>query len=193
MFRLLTLALLLSAGSLSAATFTVTNTNDSGAGSLRQAILDHQSAGGTNTIDFTVSGTVTLASNLPTFNTGDLTVNGHASGSTIDGAGSFRAFAADNALALTLNGLTITNCSNFFGPGVYFFRNGSLTLNLNDCVFTGNASPAGTATVFVQHDVSGTATVSVNRCTFSGGTHGAIILSTTVGSAVTIADTTISG
>lgn len=39
--RLLGLAFtFLAAGSLSAGTFTVTNTNDSGAGSLRQAILD---------------------------------------------------------------------------------------------------------------------------------------------------------
>ena len=45
--RLLGLALTaLAAGSLSAATFTVTNTNDSGAGSLRQAITDANAAVG---------------------------------------------------------------------------------------------------------------------------------------------------
>ena len=40
-----------------AATFTVTNTGDSGAGSLRQAILDANAAAGPDTIDFNIPGT----------------------------------------------------------------------------------------------------------------------------------------
>src|SRR5260221_3088616 len=39
-----------------AATFTVTNTNDSGAGSLRQAILDANTAPGADTITFSIGG-----------------------------------------------------------------------------------------------------------------------------------------
>ena len=39
-----------------AATFTVTNLNDSGAGSLRQAILDANAAAGADTITFSVNG-----------------------------------------------------------------------------------------------------------------------------------------
>ena len=46
----------LCATAVSAATFTVTNTNDSGAGSLRQAILDANGAAGADTIAFNVSG-----------------------------------------------------------------------------------------------------------------------------------------
>jgi hypothetical protein len=37
------------------ATFTVTNTNDSGAGSLRQAVLDANAAAGADTIVFDAS------------------------------------------------------------------------------------------------------------------------------------------
>src|SRR6267378_3796668 len=52
-----------------AATFTVTNTNDSGAGSLRQAILDANANAGTDTIAFNIPGsgvqTVNVLFQLP--------------------------------------------------------------------------------------------------------------------------------
>ena len=52
-----------------AMTFTVTNTNDSGAGSLRQAMLDANANSGANTINFNLPGaapfTITLQSDLP--------------------------------------------------------------------------------------------------------------------------------
>uniref|UniRef100_UPI0016047CB9 DUF2341 domain-containing protein n=1 Tax=Stieleria mannarensis TaxID=2755585 RepID=UPI0016047CB9 len=51
------------------ATYTVTNTNDSGAGSLRQAILDANANAGLDTIDFNITGTgthlITPATMLP--------------------------------------------------------------------------------------------------------------------------------
>ena len=53
----------------SAATFTVTNTNDSGAGSLRQALLDANANPGTDTIVFSIGSgvqTITLATIFPT-------------------------------------------------------------------------------------------------------------------------------
>src|SRR5216117_3333494 len=52
----LTAASLLQAQSLFAATFTVTNTSDSGAGSLRQAILDANANPGADTITFNIPG-----------------------------------------------------------------------------------------------------------------------------------------
>ncbi len=54
---------------LPAATFTVTTTADSGAGSLRQAILDANANPGTDTIDFAIAGAgihlISVASTLP--------------------------------------------------------------------------------------------------------------------------------
>jgi hypothetical protein len=62
------------------ATFTVTNTADSGAGSLRQAILDANAAGGADTIAFNIVGsgvhTIAPVSALPTI-TGVVTIDGY--------------------------------------------------------------------------------------------------------------------
>src|SRR4051794_13939532 len=56
--------------SAQAATFTVTNTNESGAGSLRQAILNANGNPGADLIDFKIPGggvhTIFVKSNLPT-------------------------------------------------------------------------------------------------------------------------------
>ncbi len=60
------------------ATYTVTNTNDSGAGSLRQAIIDSNNNAGADDIVFNISGTgvhvFTLSSLLPNV-TGQVTIN----------------------------------------------------------------------------------------------------------------------
>ncbi len=64
-----------------AATFTVTNTNDSGSGSLRQAITDSNNAPGADTINFNIPGTgvqtIIPASALPTV-TDLVTINGYS-------------------------------------------------------------------------------------------------------------------
>lgn len=65
----------------SAAPFTVTNTNDSGPGSLRQAILDANAAGGLDSILFNIPGggvhTITPATDLPTI-TGPVLIDGYS-------------------------------------------------------------------------------------------------------------------
>jgi hypothetical protein len=68
------------APSAQAATFLVINTSDSGLGSLRQAILDANAAGGTNTINFTIPGagvqTIIPLTPLPTI-TSPVTIDGY--------------------------------------------------------------------------------------------------------------------
>jgi hypothetical protein len=72
--------LILLAPPLGAATFTVTTTADSGAGSLRQAITDANAAVGADTIAFAIVGsgvhTIALATELPDI-TGPVTLDGY--------------------------------------------------------------------------------------------------------------------
>src|SRR5450432_1286280 len=82
-------ALLGTSSSALAATFSVTNTNDAGAGSLRQAILDANASGspagvvtGANIVNITPSETITLNSPLPLVFS-NLTLNGN--GNVVDG------------------------------------------------------------------------------------------------------------
>ena len=99
-----------------AATITVTNTNDSGANSLRQAIIDANGNGDlSNTINFSVTGTITLGSSLPNI-TKNLTIIGPGSGNmTIDGNNLYRAFY--NGSILSISGFTIQKCSLVSGSG----------------------------------------------------------------------------
>ncbi len=64
-----------------AATFTVTSTADSGAGSLRQAILDANASSGADTIAFDITGsgvqTIALSTTLPTI-AESVTINGYS-------------------------------------------------------------------------------------------------------------------
>jgi len=111
------------ADGLTAATFTVTNTNDSGAGSLRQAILDANGAAGADTIAFNIAGggvhTIAVATPLPDI-TEDLEVRGFTqpgSSANTNGPG-----AADNSVHLIeIDG---TNSGGGTGAGVLRFANG---------------------------------------------------------------------
>ncbi len=130
------LSALASLGTFSAvaSTFTVTATNDSGAGSLRQAMLDANAAPGLDTIGFNLaSGTTTivLAAALPPV-TDPLTIDGstqpgfagvpvvEVQGTNIVGAGTngFRLWAGGS----TLRSLVI---NRFTGNGVEIATNGN--------------------------------------------------------------------
>ena len=103
-------------------TLTVTNTNDSGAGSLRQAIIDANTLAGPQTIQFNISGagphTINVLSPLP-FITGPTTIDGWSepdfAGTPIvvlDGVGaadSHGLVVAATASGSIVRGLVITN------------------------------------------------------------------------------------
>ncbi len=106
--------------------FTVSNTNDSGAGSLRQAILSANAAGGANTISFTIGSgvqTISLASPLPTI-TNSLTIDGTTqpgfAGTPIIVLDGTAAGAGANGLTIAASGCTVRGLviDNFKGNGI---------------------------------------------------------------------------
>ena len=95
--------------------FIVSNLNDSGVGSLRQAILDANAGNGATAsnphiIDINVSGQITLIDALPGL-ANHITINGHASGTTISrdgGQEDFRIFQT-GAHTIVLHNLILDN------------------------------------------------------------------------------------
>ncbi len=89
-----------------AATFTVTSVNDSGAGSLRQAILDANAAAGADTIGFNITGsgvhTLTPASALPAI-TGPVTIDGYTQAGSSANTNS-TSLGLNTVLAIELDG-----------------------------------------------------------------------------------------
>lgn len=120
-------------------TVTVTHTNDSGPGSLRDAIAT--SAPG-DTIDFGVTGTITLSSTLVIDK--DLTISGPGAASlSVSGNNSIVVFVTAYNTNVTISGLTVTRGFNAdrggWGGGIV--NRGSMTVS--NCVITGNTIPAG--------------------------------------------------
>ena len=97
-----------------AATFTVTNVNDAGPGSLRDAIAQANAASGADTVQFqaNLTGTIALASEIVITDT--LNLAGPGVGRiTVDGATSTRLFkvqhAGGSAITATFSGLTLAH------------------------------------------------------------------------------------
>jgi hypothetical protein len=158
-----------------AATYTVANTNDSGEGSLRQAILDANVSTGADTINFALSPseahTITLLSPLPTITDPDgLTIDGGSADITLSGNNAVRVFVVGNSAKLTLNNLTVANGrADNAGGGILNLG----TLEVNNSTISGNR--AGTFSGGI-HNVGtlevNNSTISGNRAgTFSGGIH----------------------
>jgi hypothetical protein len=122
------------------AVFTVSNLNDTGAGSLRQAISDANGAEGADVIEFAdgVSGTITLGGTELSI-TESLTINGPGSGLlTLDGNDASRVLRFTSGTS-SLRGVTVTGGREFTGGGI----SNVATLGISDVVITGNAATTG--------------------------------------------------
>ena len=110
-------------------TVTVVNTNNSGAGSLRQAILDLCAAGGTINFDpsLTASGPATIALSSELVIDKNMTINGPTNnGMTISGGNTNRIFNINAGVNLSIFSLTIANGKASTGGGI--LNAGNLTI-----------------------------------------------------------------
>jgi CSLREA domain-containing protein len=147
--------------------FVVSNTGDSGPGSLRQAILDANAAQAASTISFDPTAfatpqTITLTSGQLELSdtTGTETITGPAAGVTVSADGASLVFQVDSAVKASISGLTITGGGNASsGGGLYNLGTATLT----KCTITGNS--AGSGGGLNNH---GTATLT--SCTISDNT-----------------------
>jgi hypothetical protein len=166
-------ALCLIALSTRAATISVTNNNDSGAGSLRQALADAL-VGDTINFDPALDGqTITLTGRELLVNK-SITINGPGPNTlTVDGNHASRVFHVSGGVTAAIAGLTIANGSTSGAPpynnggGVY---NDHSTLTVSNCTFSGNsaAAPSGAGGGIFNDAFFGTATLEVLNCTLSG-------------------------
>ena len=113
----------------SALVYVVTNTNDSGAGSLRAAIISANASLGADEITFSLAGcpcVITLASSLLVSES--LTITGPGAGNlAVDGASAVQVLRALPAATLTVSDLTVRNGRDA-GSGGGIFASSSLTL-----------------------------------------------------------------
>lgn len=139
--RYFLLAWLVCASLTQAAEFTVTNIADAGEGSLRQAILDANAAVGDDTISCTVTGTVVLASALPTITDNTEIIGPGTNDFIVSGNNQFAVFSMNSGTTNTLLGLTIANGwaagNPNISPRVFTYASGisnAGTLRLTNCV-----------------------------------------------------------
>ena len=153
--------------------FLVTNTGDSGPGSLRQAILDSNAQLDASTITFDPTAfatpqTITLTSGqLDLSNThGTETITGPAAGVTVSGNHASRVFQVDEGVTASISGLTITGGHANNGGGLY--NNGG-TITLTECSVNGNSA------VYNGGGLENSGTITLTNCTVSGNNsfHGA--------------------
>jgi hypothetical protein len=199
----LTVGAVLASGDPAAAmNFPVTNTGDSGAGSLRDAITQANALAGADDITFTIppASTISLLTALPSI-TDPLTITGPgASNLTVRrdpaAAVNFRIFdiTITAVPAVTITGVTITGGNPAGdGGGINVAGAAALTVTVQDAVITGNVTTGANQGAGIQ---VGTGTsLTVQRTVISGNTSandgGGIYLFNT--NTLILEDSTISG
>jgi CSLREA domain-containing protein len=163
-----------------ATTRTVTNLNDSGAGSLRATIA---AAAAGDTINFSVSGTLTLTSGALVINR-NLTITGPGAGITVSGNNSSRVFNI-TAGTVSISGVTISQgrvmgVPNPFTTGQAGTGSGGGianegTLALTNCTLSNNLATGGPSTAGAGQGGDGSGggianggTLILANCTLSG-------------------------
>ena len=187
------------------ATFNVTNLNDSGSGSLRQAILDANASAGEDLITFdsllsgqtialfsdelVITDSLTIDGDLDNNGTADITIQRDAS------AAEFRIFNVDDGdtsnQTVTLDGLTVTGgvaSSEEGGGGILNQEN----LTVINSIVSGNATSGtggGVSSGFDSYLTVSNSTIGNNFASGSGG--GIYIYDSDFGGYLTVSNSTI--
>jgi hypothetical protein len=186
------MASLFAVGTAQAAPFSVSSTDDAGPGTLRQAITDANAASGPDTITITATGTITLATPLPSL-TDDVEIAGPgASQLSVDANDTGAVFVVNGGVAATIRNLTATN-GTIGGTGGAIFVAGTLTLN------DATVSDSVAATDGGGIEIAGGGRLDATRITVSGnranlsvnGTGGGINVES--GGTLTLRESSVSG
>jgi hypothetical protein len=188
-------------------TIIVTNTNDNGAGSLRQALVD---ANDGDTIDATgISGVITLTTGQLLVDK-SVTVNGPGAGAlAVDGNTTSRVFQTATGETVSISGLTIRNGQG--GEGGAILHADTATLTIIDSTLNGNTAGFGggvfnSGTLIIINSTfssnmasegggiynSGSGVLAIINSTFSGNAAGLGGASLNVGT-LHLANSTLSG
>ena len=175
-------------------TFTVTNTNNSGAGSLQQAILNANALAGKDIIKFgglftdAIADTITLAGSSLNI-TDDLKIDGTGADLlTVSGNNASGVFDISSDATVEIKGLTITKGNGYYyqslgGGGIY--NQGTLTLS-NASISSNNAETGG--------GIYNTGTLKVSNSAISDNTAGYYAGGIyNDGGTLTVSNSTISG
>jgi uncharacterized delta-60 repeat protein len=165
---------------------TVTNTNDSGPGSLRQAIADGNPSDVISFAEELNGETITLVSPLVTSE--DVTINGpDAANLTISGNQAVQIFQVSGATRLTLQHLTLAN-GNVNGSGGALADNSSAEIAITGCTFSNNAASDNGGALALH------GTITITDSLFTGNRsdyHGGAIYQS--GATLTLTNVTLSG
>jgi hypothetical protein len=150
-------------GNRPADVITVTNTNDSGAGSLRQALAD---ANNGDTINFAVTGTIGLTSG-ELLVTRSITISGPgAENLSINGNNQSRVFHITSGRTVTISGLTITHgraSGNFPDDSGGAIYNDHARLTVVNCAIEGNYAAHFGSGIYNDGHADGIASVVIDH------------------------------
>ena len=162
---LATVLALMAARTSAAAPWLVGNTNDSGPGSLREALAN---AADGDTIGFEISGTIALTSGQLMV-TNNVVIDATNESVTVDGQQASRVFLIAPGKTVAMSGLTIANGSSISqGGGIW--NQGSLTLT--GCTLRDNWATLGGGGVYAKGSRAEPVVLSITDCIFRGNAAG---------------------
>jgi LPXTG-site transpeptidase (sortase) family protein len=160
---------------------------------LRQAINLANASAGTDTITFSLSGTTTLGSTLPTI-TSTMTLDGSGQAVTVSGANSYRVLDVASTGNLSIYYLTIANGNDsaVWPDGGGGIRNQGTISTISNSTFSGNST--GGVGGGIYNYGNGATITTITKSTFSGNSaSGGGAIYNNLGTITTIVNSTFSG